>query len=233
MSRRRIRCRFGKSCSKSCIRRKYVCRKEFPKDTDSSVSRIRGFLRKESASIADHIGKNVAAWKAGKVLGQAVSAYLESQYGISRELSSRLSETVVQGLVATGLDSANLKSGGELMKKLLIETTAAFIGKSSHTGVERFVSAKEVNSMIETALPAIAGKVSGFGVAAVAGKIPSPAEIGSLIRKRSAQDVDKLKRFISPLASNFGELEDVSSLLGDLSVLLAIALRGKISRANS
>lgn len=225
----RGRCSKGKPCSAACINKDYKCRFNLVSRLREPLKKIAQEVNEKGADVADHIGKNVAAWKTGKVLGGLVSTYLESRYGIPRELSVKLSETAIQGLAATGLDFKHLRNTDEFSKKLFTELAAAFIGKTSHAGAEVFISAKEVSTIVESALPILAGKISGIGTSVVANKLPSPGELLSIIQERSQADLAKLQSFLKPF-TNFSEIDEVSQVLGDITLIALLGVKSRISK---
>lgn len=150
-----------------------------------------------------------------------VSAGLESHYGIPREASEKLSESLVQALVGTALDRKHIRDVDDFFKKLAVEFSAAFIGKTAHQGAESALTSAGIESSIERALPLLAGKFAGISTAVARGKIPSPAQTGKLIIERSRDDTIKLLRSLrtAPVA-NFSESLPSESYLADLSLLL-------------
>lgn len=228
MSLVRNKCFKGKSCGSSCINRAIVCRIDLPKNPQSLIQKAQEYISANSKTLADHIGKGAAAWKTGKVLGNAISSYLESRYGIPREVSIKLAETAVQGAMATALDFKHLKSGSEFAKKLTAEIAAAFIGKSSHSGMEGFLEAKEIESTLNTVLPVLAGKLSGIGTAVAASKIPGPSSMLKKAIERSKEDIEKIKQVIKPGQLGFSELGPPMDILGDLTLIaLYLAFKEK------
>lgn len=225
----RGRCSKGKPCSAACVSRDYICRSDLATKVKDPLSKIVQGISEKGADVADHIGKGMAAWKTGKVLGGLVSSYLESRYGIPRDLSIKLSETAIQGLTATGLDIKHLRNADEFSKKLFAELAAAFIGKTSHAGAEVFLSAKEVSTVVETALPVLAGKVSGIGTAMLANRLPTPKELLTIVQERSVVDIGKVQSFLRPYVS-FTEMEDVAEVLGDFTILALLGVKGKLDR---
>lgn len=226
-SSERGRCFKGKPCSFACINRNYLCKFDIAEYLGGQLKRMRDEVSEKGVGIADHIGKGVAAWKTGKVLGGLVSSYLESRYGIPRELSSKLSETAIQGLTATGLDFKHLKNPDEFSKKLFAELAAAFIGKTSHAGAELFISAREVSTIVETALPVLAGKVSGISTAMAASKLPTPGELLSMVQERSQSDIQKVQSFLRPY-TNFAEVDDIAEILGDLTLIVLLGVKSRM-----
>lgn len=224
-------CPKGKPCSAACISKTYLCRADFPNPVGNLLGKAKSFVEKEGGHFADHLGKNVAAWKIGKTLGGLVSSYLESRYGIPREISGKISETVIQGLAATGLDIKNLKNADEVAKKLFTEMAAAFVGKTSHTGVETIVSAKEMSATLESALPILAGKISGIGTSMISNKLPTPREALNIIVSRSREDVNKVRGLLVKSTqenfSEFSEEEKMAEFLGDFALIVLLSLKGK------
>jgi hypothetical protein len=225
-------CPKGKPCLATCISRSYVCKADFPNPVGNLLGKAKRFVEKEGGHLADHLGKNVAAWKVGKTLGGLVSSYLESRYGIPREMSGKISETVIQGLAATGLDIKNLRNVDEVAKKLFTEMAAAFVGKTSHTGVETIVSAKELSATLESALPILAGKITGIGTSMLSNKLPTPREALNIITSRSKEDIEKIKNLLTrSTQENFSEFsseEKMAEFLGDFSLIVLLSLKGKI-----
>lgn len=215
----RKRCTKGKPCSAACIQKSDICQVELSDGPQNLIRRANDYIRANSKTLADHVGKGAAAWKTGKVLGTAISSYLESRYGIPRETSIKLAETAVQGIMATALDFKHLGNGGDLARKLTTELAAAFIGKTSHAGMEGFLSTKEIESTLNTALPVLAGKVSGLGTAIAASKVPSPAKLARLIVERSESDILKLKQLIKPNELKFEESTFPIDTLGDITLI--------------
>lgn len=226
-------CDKGKPCLAACIRKSFICWADLADSISNLTGKTRDYVKKEGGHVADHIGKNVAAWKTGKVLGGLISGYLESRYNIPREISIKLAETAVQGLAATGLDIKNLKSNDALLKKLFAETAAAFVGKTSHTGVETIVSAKEMSATLESILPMLAGKVSGLGTALLSNKLPTPKETLEIISSRSKEDIDKIRNFLeNQKVLNFSDSSNIKieEIIGDITLMVLVSLMGKNSK---
>ncbi len=231
MSFFRDRCFRGKACGASCINRSIVCRIDLPERPQSLLQKAQEYINANSKTLADHIGKGAAAWKTGKVLGNAISSYLENRYGIPREVSVKVAETAVQGVMATALDFKHLKNGKEFARKLATEIAAAFIGKTSHSGMEGFLEAKEIESTLNTVLPVLAGKISGIGTAVAASKIPSPGYLLNRVIERSNQDIEKLRQAFKPSQIGFSENNLSIDALGDLvliSLYMAYGKNGKV-----
>lgn len=226
-------CSKGKPCLATCIRRSFICLSDLKDSVSGLMVKTRGYIKEEGGHLADHIGKNVAAWKTGKVLGGLISGYLESRYNIPREISIKIAETAVQGLAATGLDIKNLKSNDELLKKLFAETAAAFVGKTSHTGVETIISAKEMSVTMGSALPILAGKISGLGTALISNKLPTPKEALDIISSRSKKDIELIRNLLEGKGVlNFSGTyeETLGEILGDITLLIIISMMGKIKK---
>jgi hypothetical protein len=226
-SSRGNRCSKGKPCFTACVNRDFLCRLNLAERLKGPLRRIGDEISEKGTDVADHIGKNVAAWKTGKVLGNLVSSYLESRYGIPRDASVKLAETAIQGLAATGLDIKHIKNADEFSKKLFTELAAAFIGKSSHTGAELMLSAKEVSTIVETALPVLAGKISGIGTSMLASRLPTPRELLTMVQERSKDDMGKVQAFLRPYTS-FAEMDDIAEVLGDVTLMVLVGLKGKM-----
>lgn len=161
----------------------------------------------------------MVAWKVGKVLAPAVSAHLESHYGIPRETSAKMAETVIQALAGTALEYKHLRSVDGFVKKLAVEVAAAFVGKTAHGGAEEILSSREVSKVIEGAVPILAGKVSGIATAIAGSKLPSPSQLGSVIAQRSKEDTVKLLKMFRPtLEPQFTEANDLAELIADIAV---------------
>lgn len=223
-------CPIGKACSAACINRHLVCRVELSKPLSSVVGNAKSFISDKGGHLADHLGKNIVAWKTGKVLGGLISGYLESRYNIPREISIKLAETAVQGLANTGLDIKNVSTKGELAKKLVTEIAAAFVGKSAHSGAETFVSAKEMSASLEAALPVLAGKFSGLSTSLLANKLPTMKEVVSMVSERSERDINTVRQFLKKSATtNFSEVgRKLEEVIGDITLLTLLPLMGKI-----
>ena len=84
------RCSKGKPCFTACIKRDFHCRFNLAERLREPLRRIGDEISEKGVGVVDHIGKNVAAWKTGKVLGNLVSSYLESRYGVPSEASVKL-----------------------------------------------------------------------------------------------------------------------------------------------
>lgn len=168
-----------------------------------------------------HLAQSVAAWKTGKVLGQMVSASLESHYGIPREASEKLSESLIQALAGTALEGKYIQDVDGFFKRLVVEFSAAFIGKTAHQGAESALTSAGIESSIEKALPILAGKFAGISTAIAGGKLPSPVQIGKMLIERSKSDTAKLLRSVKsvPVVS-FSEDLPSERYLGDLTLLL-------------
>lgn len=231
----RGRCSKGKPCSAACINRNLFCKAGLPDFLSKGLTAVRNEVESKGKDVADHLGKNVAAWKTGKVLGGLVSSYLEGRYGIPRESSVKLAETAIQALAATGLDAKHLKNTDEFSKKLFAELAAAFIGKTSHAGAELFISAKEVSTIVETSLPILAGKVSGIGTSLLANRLPTPSELLTIVQERSRADMEKVQGFLRPyvsFAESLNEMDKVAEVLGDVTLLALLGVKSKIDNSN-
>lgn len=195
----------NKECGASAIPDWKQCKKEVVKHT------------------AEHLAQSVAAWKTGKVLGNVISGALESKYGIPREASAKVAESVVQALAATALSAKHLSSADEALKKVAVEFSAAFIGKTAHQGTENFLSSRSVQASLEHALPILAGKFAGIGTAFAGGKVPSAAQVGKMILDRSQADSARLFNLLQGAKfANFSESLPSQDFLADVSVLLLL-----------
>lgn len=221
----------GKSCAAACINRNLICEIELLGQFQPHFNKLRESVNDHGSHLADHLGKNVAAWKTGKALGLAVSSYLESRFGIPREISLKLSETAVQGLAAAVLDAKNLKTPAQVAKKLVTEMTAALVGKTSHTGAEEFITAREVEGTLSVALPMLAGKFSGLGTALALNKVPSPRRLYDAVVERSGNDLNRVKDWMNPSQVKFAEAPTPADILGDLILLALYASAGKIKKS--
>ena len=178
--------------------------------------------------VAEHVGKGVVAWKTGKVLGTAISSALESQYGIPREASQKIAETIIQAATMTALEANHLKTVDQWAKKLVVEAAAAFLGKTAHGAAEHAMSAAEAKKIIEQAAPILAGKVTGIGTAVIGGKLPPPGEMVKAIIDRSARDTKMLMDMFARRAPSFAEMDGAGEVLADLAMVALIsAYRGK------
>lgn len=213
------RCTRGKSCSATCIAKNKVCRVELAKKPSAAIDKARTFLKKHGVHLAEHGAKGMVAWKVGKVLAPAVSAHLESHYGIPREASTKMAETVIQALAGTALEYKHLRSVDSFAKKLGVEVAAAFVGKTAHGGAEEILSSREVSRVIEGAVPILAGKASGIATAIAGSKLPSPGQLGSMIAQRSKEDTARLIKMFRPaLEPQFAETSDLAELVADIAV---------------
>jgi hypothetical protein len=177
----------------------------------SWISDWKKCLKGEAPHIAAHVAEGMAAWKAGKVVGAIAGQYMESAFGIDRELATKLSETFVQGTVATAiaLGKRELKDPKSAVRKALTEYSAAFLGKTAHGAAENALSSREMAELIKTAGPVLAGKFTGIGTAIVGSKLPSVAQAAEMIAKRSAEDTAKIAAFFRSPAVNFAEEPEV------------------------
>lgn len=178
---------------------------------------------------AGHLAQSVVAWKTGKVLGQMVSSALESHYGIPREASEKLSESLIQALAGTVLERKHIHDVDDFFKKLAVEFSAAFIGKTAHQGAESALTSAGIESSIERALPILAGKFAGISTAIAGGKVPSPVQTGRLLLERSRNDTAKLLRSLrSAPVANFSEDLPSGEYLADLALLLVLVSKGRV-----
>lgn len=177
-----------------------------------------------------HLAQAVTAWKVGKVVGQTAAAYLESQYGIDREVAGKLAETFVQGTVATGLAMAakDISDPKGVIRRALTEYAAAFVGKTAHGAAENALTSREMSNMIKQAGPVLAGKFSGIGTAIAGSKVPSAAQIADMVVKRSVADTTRMMDFFkgAKFSLNFSEEsvnKDQIHTLVDLYMIAAMA----------
>lgn len=201
---------------------------EFKACGDSWISEWKRCLKGEAPHLAAHVAEGVAAWKVGKVVGAVASQYLESKFGIDRELASKLSETFVQGTVATAiaLGKRELRSPQSAVRKALTEYAAAFLGKTAHGAAENALSSKEMAELIKTAGPVLAGKFTGIGTALAGSKLPSVTKVAEIIANRSAKDTARVARFFQSPAVNFAEEAqiDKKAVHGLVDIFLISAL---------
>lgn len=213
-------CLSGKPCGSSCIHKSRKCRKNLTESAQTSLSRARSFLS-NLPELLEHAGSTVAAWKTGKVIAPVVSKYLESAYNIPSEASLMLAETVIQGVTATALSARHLKNREDFVEKLLVETSAAFIGKTAHKGTENAIETAEIRDYLKVAVPLIAGKLSGIGVTLAGSRLSQAREIAKGLVSRSKEDTQKLLTSAQSLTRNFAEPPTIEPgmirLLGDIA----------------
>lgn len=173
--------------------------------------------------VAEHVGKGMVAWKTGKVLGTAVSSALESHYGIPREASQKIAETIIQAAMMTALEAKHLRTVDEWMKKVVVEAAAAFLGKTAHGAAEHAMSSVEARKIIEQAAPILAGKVTGIGTAIAGGKLPGPGALVKGILERSANDSKMLMDMFARRTPAFAEMEGAGEVMADLAIVALIA----------
>lgn len=221
-------CKKGKPCGSTCMSMSKTCRVDLPKQVQPFLGKARKFIKDKGLDIAEHGVKGVAAWKTGKLLAPAVSGYLESHYGIPREASTQLAETVIQAVTATALEVSHLKSPSKFMRKLLVETAAAYAGKAAHGGVESAVEAAQARQWIQNAAPLLAGKVTGISTAIAGGKVPPVSELTKGIIERSRADTAKLIDMLRPRQVQFSELDDkrIAELLADVAIASLMIAHG-------
>jgi hypothetical protein len=177
--------------------------------------------------VAEHVGKGVVAWKTGKVLGTAISSALESHYGIPREASQKIAETIIQAATMTALEANHLKTADQWAKKLVVEAAAAFLGKTAHSGVEHIMDSMEAKQILQIAVPTLAGKVTGIGTAVAGGKLPGPGAMVKAIVERSTNDTKMLMDMFARRTPAFAEMEGAGEVLADLAmVALFSAFKG-------
>ena len=169
--------------------------------------------------VAEHVGKGVAAWKVGKVLGSATAGYLESHFGIPREQSQLLAETIIQAATMTALEAKHLKTVDEWAKKLITEGAAAFLGKTAHGGVEHIVEAHEARQIIQQAAPLLAGKFTGIGTAMAGGKLPGPGALARMVAERSAHDTKLLMDFFMHRTPAYAEETGAARVMAELAIM--------------
>lgn len=184
---------------------------EFKSCGGSWISDWKNCLKGEAPHIAAHVAEGMAAWKAGKVVGAIAGQYMESAFGIDRELATKLSETFVQGTVATAiaLGKKEIRDPQSAVRKALTEYSAAFLGKTAHGAAENALSSREMAELVKSAGPVLAGKFTGIGTAIAGSKLPSAAQVADMIAKRSAEDTAKLMAFFRSPAVNFAEGTEV------------------------
>jgi hypothetical protein len=201
---------------------------ELRKEVQSPLGRARDFIKSKGLDVAEHGVKGVAAWKAGKLLAPAISGYLESHYGIPREASAQLAETVIQAATATALEISHLKTPASFIRKLLVETAAAYAGKAAHGGVESAVEAAEARQWIQNAAPLLAGKVTGISTAIAGGRIPPVSDLARGIVERSRADTSKLLDMLRPKQLGFAEIDDkaLAELLADIVIASLMVAHG-------
>lgn len=217
------RCNKGFSCGSACISRAKKCVVALTKGRDAAVKKTKEKILEHLPHAAEHLAQATIAWKTGKVIGPMISSALETQYGIPQETSRVIAESVVQAAAAVTLGARDIKTMEDLIRKSVVEFSAAFVGKVSHSAAESAIASMGVRQSIEQAVPILAGKISGISVATVGSKLPSISQVSSYISRRYKQDTALLANALNLGKLQFSEedenLQQVAEFLSLLSVV--------------
>ena len=94
--------------------------------------------------------------------------------------------------------------------------------------METIVSAKEMSATLESALPLLAGKISGLGTAMLSNKLPTPSQVLNIVSERSKEDIGKIRNFLeNQKILSFSETFGIEEFMGDLIMLVMVAFAGK------
>ena len=183
-----------------------------------------------------HLAENVAAWKAGKVIGGAIAASATA-HGANPEAAKLLGETAIQALAATAL---SLRDPAKRKPKVIASTFvtqagAAFVGKASHGGMESAATSLGASQKVEGIAALISGKVGGIGTSVGLARSGTSdraaqwlASRGKVLKSFYARSTPKGARTDSVITT-----EDLNNALYELSVyaLLKSANDGDLGAA--
>lgn len=218
------RCNIGNSCGSACISRGKECKRTLSIKVSADLSKVK----EELPHLVGHVSTGVVAWKTGKVIGPMVSSYLESQYGIPKEVTQLASESVIQGLTATALSSKGFKGLKDLATSLISETAAAILGKTAHMEAEDALSSTELRGIVKESIPIISGKITGVSVSLGGKKLPEAAGLAAKLAQDSRENVLRLFQSVRASSQSFSEdtldLKGISEFLGDMAVISLLTL---------
>lgn len=177
---------------------------------------------------ADHLGESVVSWKVGKLLGGPIGA-IASAAGYDAVQSKIIAETAVQAATATAIHAIKEQRSGtlrpvELGAYFLTQSSAAFLGKQAHHGVEEMAEAMHLQEVAHFMAPLLAGKITGISTVAAANKTGIYQKAFDMVVEKGKHDVTLLSKFFG----GFGKSADdsaIAQLLFDLTeAAIAIAV---------
>jgi hypothetical protein len=144
----------------------------------------------------DEVGRNVAAWKAGKVIGGAVANHAIAM-GADPMAAQLISETVVQAGTATALWAAQQARKGTLTAEGLAayfvqQSAAAALGKMAHHEAEHWLHTYNAQAIAQQVGPILAGKGAGLGTVATTAKTKAHTALVDWVVSRGKHDLAML-----------------------------------------
>lgn len=170
----------------------------------------------------DEVGRNVAAWKVGKVVGGAVANHAISM-GADPMAAQLISETVVQAGTATALWATQQARKGKLTGQGLAayfiqQSAAAALGKMAHHESDHWLHNYGAQEMAQQVGPILAGKGAGLGTIAATAKTQVHHQLVSFVVNRGKQDLALLGQLFGQ-ELNKAANQDAIALLWELHQL--------------
>lgn len=168
----------------------------------------------------DELGRNVAAWKIGKVIGGAIAQHAIAM-GAPPEASQLISETVVQASSATALWAVQQARKGKLNARdtaafFVSQSAAAALGKMAHHGAEEILHSYQADAMMQSVGALISGKATGIGTVVGMNKSKLSHRIVDHVVERSRHDIDLILAAFSGRKSSLAKSGAVEDRLADL-----------------
>lgn len=217
------KCDKGKSCGATCINGAKECISEIPGKLSASIKVGKKSILDQTRHIAEHLSEAAVAWKIGKTVGPFVSTAIQNKFGIPREVSETVAESLVQALSSVAIQARRIEKADEFVEKLLVEFTAAFAGKVSHSSLDNALSSEQFRQAISTYLPILAGKAAGIGSATVGYRLPAIKSMSRYIAGRYKSDSQLLLNLIQSRGRvSFSESPAPGQSLKELVSLLTV-----------
>lgn len=186
--------------------------------------RVKSFAIHEG----DEVGRNVASWKMGKVVGGAVAQHAIA-LGADPMAAQLISETVVQAGTATALWATQQARQGQLTGEGLAayfiqQSAAAALGKMAHHGADHWVNSYGAQGLVQQIAPILAGKGAGLGAIAATAKTQIHQQLVNFVVNRGKHDLSVLGQLFGQSLAKAADQQAIA-LLWELHQM-GIALAG-------
>lgn len=175
----------------------------------------------------DELGRNVASWKVGKVVGGAVAQHAIA-LGADPMAAQLISETVVQAGTATALWATQQARKGKLTGEGLAayfiqQSAAAALGKMAHHEADHWLHSYGAQELAQQVGPLLAGKGVGLGTVAATAKTQVHRQLVNFVVNRGKHDLSVLGRLFNQDLAKAVDQDAIALLweLHQLGIVLA------------
>lgn len=161
---------------------------------DNLTVPIKDRIKHLAVHEGDELGRNVAAWKIGKVVGGAIAQHAIAM-GAPPEASQLIGETIVQAGSATALWATQQARKGTLNARdtaafFVSQSAAAALGKMAHHGAEEILHSYQAEAMVQNMGALVSGKVTGISTVVGMNKSNLSKKIVDHVIERSRHDIN-------------------------------------------